>query len=69
MRRIYEDREDAVQRGRRAAAAIRRTHAWEKILPAYMERIKGLTQKQPVENVVLEPMAENRAERLAAKGL
>ncbi len=67
MRRIYEDREDAVQRGRRAAAAIRRTHAWEKILPAYRERIAGLTREQPVENVVLEPMAENRAELLESQ--
>jgi glycosyltransferase involved in cell wall biosynthesis len=57
MRGMYENRDEAARRGRNAAAAIRRTHAWERIVPVYMERIAGLTEKQPAEAMVFEQMA------------
>ncbi len=57
MRGIYENRDEAARRGRNAAAAIRRTNAWERIVPVYMERIARLTAKQPVEDLALEQMA------------
>jgi glycosyltransferase involved in cell wall biosynthesis len=57
MRSIYENRDEAARRGRNAAAAIRRTHTWERIVPTYMERIARLTEAQPVEKLALEEIA------------
>jgi glycosyltransferase involved in cell wall biosynthesis len=57
MRGIYENRDEATRRGRNGAAAIRRTHTWDRIMPAYMERIAHLTERQPVENLALEQIA------------
>jgi len=57
MRSVYENRDEAARRGRNAAAAIRRTHTWERIMPTYMERIVRLTEARPVENLALEQIA------------
>ena len=43
MREVYEQRGEAAERGRRAAAAIRDTLTWERVVPMYLERIACLT--------------------------
>jgi glycosyltransferase involved in cell wall biosynthesis len=42
MRHVYEDRDEAAARGRKAAAVIQRSLAWERILPLYLERMARL---------------------------
>lgn len=57
MRGIYENRDNAASRGRNAAAAIRRLHTWDRIVPRYMERISQLTELKAVESLAVESMA------------
>jgi glycosyltransferase involved in cell wall biosynthesis len=47
MRYVYEHPEEAAERGERAAAAIRRTLTWERVLPIYLRRIAQLTGVEP----------------------
>jgi glycosyltransferase involved in cell wall biosynthesis len=42
MRHVYEHRDEAAGRGRKAAAAIERGFTWKRILPIYLERIERL---------------------------
>jgi glycosyltransferase involved in cell wall biosynthesis len=49
MRHIYEHRDDAAARGRKAAAAIATGLTWNRVLPMYLERIQRLvTDTVPV---------------------
>jgi glycosyltransferase involved in cell wall biosynthesis len=50
MRHVYDHRDEAVGRGRNAAKAIRRTHTWDLILPAYMQRIAHLVKTESTRN-------------------
>lgn len=43
MRHVYEHRDEAAARGQKAAAAIRKSHSWERILPLYLDRVARLT--------------------------
>lgn len=56
MRYAYEHSDKAVERGRNAARAIRRTHTWDRILPTYIARIAHLTEKGSAQ-----PMGEEDA--------
>jgi glycosyltransferase involved in cell wall biosynthesis len=47
MRSVYENREEAAERGARAARQIAQTHAWANVLPKYLERIAQLTAGFP----------------------
>lgn len=49
MRHVYEHREEAADRGRKASEAIRRTFTWERVLPMYLQRMAQLTGAEPVE--------------------
>jgi hypothetical protein len=42
MRHVYEHRDEAAARGRKAAAAMELGFTWKRILPMYLERIQGL---------------------------
>jgi glycosyltransferase involved in cell wall biosynthesis len=42
MRQVYEHRDEAANRGRKAAARIERGFTWKRILPIYLERIQRL---------------------------
>ena len=42
MRHVYEHRDEAANRGRRAAAAIELGFTWKRILPIYLKRIQRL---------------------------
>ena len=42
LRHVYEHRDEAASRGRKAAAAIERGFTWNTILPIYLERIQQL---------------------------
>lgn len=50
MRHVYENRDEAAARGRKAAAAIELGFTWERVLPIYLERIQRL-----VEDTILVP--------------
>ena len=41
MRRVYENREEAAERGATAARQIAQTHAWANLLPKYVERMRS----------------------------
>jgi glycosyltransferase involved in cell wall biosynthesis len=43
LRAVYENREEAAQRGRLAAERIAKTHAWPRITNLYLDRIAQLT--------------------------
>lgn len=47
MRHIYEHPEEAAERGREAARAIRRRHTWNQVSSMYLQRIGQLTQSKP----------------------
>ena len=47
LRAIYEDREEAVRRGRLAAERIAETHTWSDITRLYHERIALMTGRRP----------------------
>lgn len=47
MFHVYQHREEAAERGRRAAAAVQRTLTWEHILPMYLERVAHLSGVDP----------------------
>jgi glycosyltransferase involved in cell wall biosynthesis len=42
MRHVYEHRDEAAARGRKAAAAMELGFTWKRILPMYLEMIQGL---------------------------
>jgi glycosyltransferase involved in cell wall biosynthesis len=42
MRHLFENRDEAADRGRRAVAAIERRFTWKRILPIYLERVQRL---------------------------
>jgi glycosyltransferase involved in cell wall biosynthesis len=42
MRRVFEHRDEAAAKGRNAAASIESRFTWKRILPMYLERIRGL---------------------------
>jgi glycosyltransferase involved in cell wall biosynthesis len=42
MRHVYEHREEAASKGRKAAAAIERGFTWKRILPMYLERVRQM---------------------------
>jgi glycosyltransferase involved in cell wall biosynthesis len=44
MRHVYEHREEAASRGRRAVAIIDQGFTWKRILPIYLERVQRLVQ-------------------------
>jgi len=44
MRRVYEDRDDAAKRGRKAAASAKQKHTWDRVLPEYLARVSELTR-------------------------
>jgi glycosyltransferase involved in cell wall biosynthesis len=46
MRHVYENRDEARDRGRKASAAIRRTLTWERVLPKYFDAIERLTDRE-----------------------
>lgn len=50
MRYVYEHRDEAAGRGRNAARAIRRTHTWDRVLPAYVERVARLTARKSADS-------------------
>jgi glycosyltransferase involved in cell wall biosynthesis len=43
LRAVYENREEAAQRGRLAAERVAKTHAWPRITNLYLDRIAHLT--------------------------
>ena len=44
MRHLYENRDEAAERGRTAAKYVRRESTWPQIAVRYAERIRALTQ-------------------------
>ena len=47
MRHVFENREEAMQRGRAAAERVARTLSWDHVTKMYLERIGRLTQMEP----------------------
>ena len=47
MRRVFEDREEAMRRGRGAAERVARTLSWDHVTKMYLDRIGRLTQMEP----------------------
>ena len=49
MRQVYENRDEATERGRTAAKYVRREFTWPQIAVRYAERIPALTQVESKE--------------------
>jgi glycosyltransferase involved in cell wall biosynthesis len=49
MRHVYENRDEAAARGRKAARAIRQNHTWDKITSLYLKRVTKLTELTSLE--------------------
>jgi len=49
MLHVSQHREEAAERGRRAAAAVLRTLTWEHVLPMYLERVAHLSGVDPAD--------------------
>ena len=47
MRHVFENRDEAMQRGRSAAERVARTLTWDHVTKIYLERIARLTQMEP----------------------
>ncbi len=44
LRHVYEHREEAAARGRKAAARIQKSLTWERVLPLYLDRVACLVE-------------------------
>lgn len=53
LRHAYENREEAATRGQRAAHRIKNSLTWERVLPAYIERIEQFTKMDQAVSTVI----------------
>ena len=58
MRHVYEHGDEAAERGRKAAKAIRNTHTWDRVVSTYVARIAQLTERDPAREAMAEPKEE-----------
>ena len=69
MRHVYEKREEAMERGQNAATAIRRTLAWDRVLPMYLQRVAQLTRSESAEVFAGAHLSQEREEGSCQKSL
>jgi glycosyltransferase involved in cell wall biosynthesis len=69
MRRVYENREEAIERGQNAAAAARRTLAWDRVLPTYLQRVAQLTRNESAQVFAGGHLSQDREEESCRKSL
>ncbi len=69
MRHVYENREEATERGQNAAATIRRTLAWDRVLPTYLQRVAQLTRGESAEVFAGAHLSKEREEESCRKSL
>lgn len=61
MRHVYEHRDEAAQRGQKAARTIRQAHTWDRVRAAYVQRIADLVACKPVRSGSIERHMEESA--------